>query len=88
MNKDNVKNLAILSKDSYNVGRGQEQKETQMNLSTINQSNIDVIEKEINNYNGFQAKAYKNNDTGDIVISYAGTSLSSLNDLATDTIWK
>ena len=84
-----VKDFALLAQDSYNVGKKDENELTSTTLKNIKQGKLHVIKRsdddDVKNTTvGFQAKAYRNEETNDIIISYAGTSPTSLSDLNAD----
>ena len=74
-----TKDLAILANDSYTDEIKFNKIDKRKKLSSQNQ---DIIKYKDNVITGFRAKAYKNNDTGEIIIAYAGT--NSFKDLQAD----
>lgn len=79
--ENRARELAILSRDAY-IAKDSFKNNDIKDYSFEQSQNI--IKYTYNVSNGFQAKAYKNNDTGEIVIAFAGTDKFSLKDLATD----
>ena len=73
-----TKDLAILANDAYTNKTNFERIN---NKDDLNAQNQDIIKYNDNPTTGFRAKAYKNNDTGEITIAYAGTASPSLENL-------
>ena len=65
-----TKDLAILANDAYTDEKNFYKIKS---WDILHSQNQDIIKFKDNNITGFRAKAYKNNDTGEITIAYAGT---------------